>query len=79
MIPGITATDENMKQIRDYLDKFNNKPEINLLPFHKIAESKYKRYGIKYQMNNSVDLKDEEIRKLLNLFSDTGFKVKQGG
>jgi len=79
LIPGITATDENMKQIRNFLEKFDNKPEINLLPFHKIAKSKYNRYGIKYQMDKTVDLKEEEIDVYKNRFRDSGFKVKLGG
>jgi len=79
LIPGITATDENIKQIKDYLLKYNIKPEINLLPFHKIAEHKYKKYGIKYHMNKSFDLKDEQIKQFKSIFTESGFNVKLGG
>jgi len=79
LIPRITATEENIKQIRDYLLKYKNKLEINLLPFHKIAEHKYKKYGIKYQMNKSVDLKEDQIEQYKSIFTESGFNVKLGG
>lgn len=79
LIPGITATAENMKQIRDYLLKYENKTEINLLPFHKIAESKYKKYGIKYQLDKTTELKNDQINKPQDIFKDSGFVVKLGG
>ncbi len=79
MIPRITATEENIKQIRDYILKYDTKPEINLLPFHKIAESKYKKYGIKYQMINSTDLTNDQIEHFKKIFAESGFNIKLGG
>ncbi|MCD4730008.1 MAG: glycyl-radical enzyme activating protein [Bacteroidales bacterium] len=79
MIPEITATIENMKAIRDFLNKYDNKPTIHLLPYHKIAEGKYDKYGLKNKMNGSRELTEKEIVESKLIFINSGFDVKIGG
>jgi len=79
LIPNITATSENLDQIINYLNKFDEKPEVNLLPYHKIAASKYDKFGFSNQMNNSMELSDQEIKQKFKLFENSGFQVEIGG
>jgi len=79
IIPEITATVENMEAIKDYLNKFDKKPTIHLLPFHKIAEGKYDKFGLKNKMNGSRKLTKDEINDSKLIFSNSGFNVKIGG
>ena len=79
LIPGITDTKENLDKILEFLSGYNKQPEVNLLPYHRIAEGKYHKYGIKYKMNGVNELTDDEIAKYKTLFEKAGFKVKIGG
>jgi len=79
LIPGITATIENIKAIMDFLNRYVNKPVIHLLPYHKIAEGKYAKFGLKNMMQEAEEMTDEEITKNKLLFSNSSFDVKIGG
>jgi pyruvate formate lyase activating enzyme len=79
LIPGITVTKENLDKILEFLSGYNKQPEVNLLPYHRIAEGKYHKYGIKYMMKDVKELTDDEIAKYKTLFENAGFKVKIGG
>jgi len=79
LIPGITDTKENLDKILEFLSGYNKQPEVNLLPYHRIAEGKYHKYGIKYKMNGVNELTDDEIAKYKTLFEKAGFRVKIGG
>ena len=75
LIPGITATEENIRQIRDFLKKYKNPPEINLLPYHRIAENKYKKYGFRNLMENNKEPDNSEIEHYREIFINSGIKV----
>lgn len=79
LIPDIIATTDNLEAIRDFLLKYDKKPTIHLLPYHKIAEGKYAKFGLKNKMKESKELTDKEINKNKLVFSNSGFKVKIGG
>jgi len=79
VIPKITATAENIGSIIDLLEKYPVKPEINLLPFHKIAESKYKKFGLKNIMAGIKELTEPELEHFRIQFEIAGFKTKIGG
>ena len=79
LIPGTTFTDSNLKEIIQYLDKYDkNKLEINLLPYHRIAEGKYEKFNIKYQIKGK-ELSKENIHETETLFINAGYNVKVGG
>lgn len=79
MIPGITATGDNIISIIRLLIGMNGNPEINLLPFHKIADSKYKRFGLKNVMTGIDALPETELELFRSQFEKAGFITKIGG
>jgi pyruvate formate lyase activating enzyme len=79
MIPGITATQSNLGQIKNYLSRFRSKPEINLLPYHRIADGKYRKFRIPNPMNGSNSLNEEDMKIHAIHFEEAGFKVQIGG
>ncbi len=79
VIPGITFTAENLDQIAGYLRQFDPRPEVNLLPFHRIGESKYNRYNIKYRMPSKKEPNLKDIVSLSTTFEKEGIPVKIGG
>lgn len=79
MIPEITANIENIIAIKDFLTAYDHKPKINLLPFHRIAEGKYDKFGLINKMNGSRELTEKEINESKLIFSNAGFDIKIGG
>ena len=79
MIPNVTDTKDNINHILEFLSSNNSINEINILPFHKIANHKYVRFQIENKMNKTKELSKEEIAELKKRFESAGFKVSIGG
>ncbi|MEI6683951.1 MAG: glycyl-radical enzyme activating protein [Bacteroidota bacterium] len=81
VIPGITDTQEN---IRDMMAFLGNElaaplPPLSLLPYHSMAKEKYRRFCKTNQLQHLPDLKAEELLPLKKQFEDMGMKVSIGG
>jgi pyruvate formate lyase activating enzyme len=81
VIPGFNDDMMNMEQIKKFISdsKTAALTRINLLPFHKIGSSKYKRFNRTYKMEGVEPPTKDEMRLLKEMFSETGVKVKIGG
>jgi pyruvate formate lyase activating enzyme len=85
VIPGITDTDKNINEIKEFLLSQINETEmvhtinINLLPFHSIAKNKYSRLQKSNKTSNLKDVSEDTLIPLKNEFEAAGFSVKIGG
>ena len=80
VIQGISDSDENFRTMALYLEPIRNRiSEIHLLPFHRSAESKYKRMGIRNFMENTANMPKEALAGRKLELGSLGFKVKIGG
>jgi len=81
IIPGYNDDNENIKELRKYIEKTNTGTlkKICLLPYHKIGLSKYKRFNIPLRMDNVELPTKERMVQLKEYFSETGIKTKIGG
>ena len=81
IIPGYNDDQEHIEKLRNFLSetKSDSLRKINLLPYHKIGASKYKRFNIPFRMNNIEPPSKEQMAELKAYFSSTGIKVKIGG
>lgn len=52
VIPGFNNNLHDMKLVGEFVDSLKNISEIHLLPYHKSGTEKYKRLGIKFEMND---------------------------
>lgn len=55
------------------------KPEVNLLPYHNIAQNKYNKLGHKYNSEEMREPTEDEIGFAKSIFSEKGMKVEIGG
>ena len=53
--------------------------EIDLLPFHKTANSKYEKMRKENKLPNLKPLNDEEMENIKSKFSKLGYPLKIGG
>jgi pyruvate formate lyase activating enzyme len=81
IIPGKNDDAEHLIFLRDLLTrlKCENLKKINLLPFHRIGTSKYKKFNLPYRMNDTEPPSPERMRELKEFFAETGIKIKIGG
>lgn len=79
IIPSITDTEENILQTINFISSLKNIREINLLPFHNSAKSKYERMKKENKVVNLVPPSKEHLDELIYKFELTGIPVKTGG
>ena len=79
MIPGINDDENNLLHMMAFLSKLHHKPEISILPYHKIGSHKYARFGIEYKMNGVEEPPAEKVESIRRLFEKGGFQTNVGG
>jgi len=79
LIPTITDTEENISEIIRYLHEVNYEGQINLLPFHKTANNKYKNLNMINPMENLIEDKVSISDEIISRFTKAGFSVSLGG
>jgi pyruvate formate lyase activating enzyme len=81
VIPGFNDDMDHLQKLRNFIKetKTGSLKKINLLPFHKIGSSKYRKFNIPYRMGNTDPPVKEKMHKLKEFFMETGIKVKIGG
>ena len=80
VVPGFNDSEINIDMMRSFLEKlYPNVKNIDLLPFHKMADSKAERFGIESKM---YEIEEPGYGKLLSIkkkFEEIGFVVGIGG
>jgi len=80
LIPGLTFTMNNIRQIIVFLTNQNSSVEgVDLLPYHNTALHKYERFGIENHLKELKSVSKAELSDVQHLFEEAGFKVKIGG
>ncbi|MEM3617741.1 MAG: glycyl-radical enzyme activating protein [Candidatus Bathyarchaeia archaeon] len=78
VVPQITDTDENIKNLLEFLKLLNGVEEVDLLPFHDIGE-KYMRIGKRYLMTFRSAPSKEKLIHIKEKIEAMGLRVKIGG
>jgi len=79
IIPTITDTAQNLGEMLNFITSLKTVLEIDLLPFHKTANSKYEKMRKENRLPNLVPLTAIEMNNIKNKFSKLGYPVKIGG
>lgn len=79
VVPGITDTDINVNQLLALLSTLPGIREVNLLPYHRTAGSKYLRL---HKLDRLRDLESPtggKMEQIKDRFESSGYHVKTGG
>ncbi|MDD3906883.1 MAG: glycyl-radical enzyme activating protein [Proteiniphilum sp.] len=79
VIPGITDTTKNIGEIKSFIQTLQNIHQIDLLPYHDVANGKYERFHKENKMKGTRPLSDREMLNLKLEFEAIGLKVGIGG
>lgn len=77
LIPEINNTEEQIRKLKEFVKgEFS---EIHLLPYHKIANHKYKQLGMENKLPDLVSLSKEYLKRIKQEFEEIDLQVKIGG
>ena len=80
VIPGINTSPEELNAMLGFLEERADKmKELHLLPYHRIAENKYRRLKMKVQLQEVEEPSEAVILQLKTTFEQTGLEVIIGG
>ncbi len=79
VIPGFNHSEEEIKEIIDFVSSLKNAREIHFLPYHTFGSEKYKMLGLTYKMGTKKAVKDTELETYVAYAKAKGFKTKIGG
>ena len=81
IVPGFNDDPVHVSRLINFLSltKTEALTGINLLPYHKIGLSKYKRFHLKYRIEGTEPPSKEEMNHLREMFLEVGVKVRIGG
>ena len=79
VIPDITDTCDNIRDILTCLAAVQGVEQVNLLPYHRIAEHKYQRLERENRMVGVKPPSEARMQELKTLFEAHGFRTHIGG
>jgi pyruvate formate lyase activating enzyme len=78
MVPGFNDSEEAVRDIADFIASLKTVPPLEILPYHKLGESKYEALGIR----NGLHLEPPpraEVEALAQLAREAGVECQVGG
>lgn len=70
IVPGYNDTEADILRLKEYIKNIENVERVELLPYHSMAKEKYKKLGIKYRLENVLDMDKEKCKKLEKLLNN---------
>jgi pyruvate formate lyase activating enzyme len=72
LIPGITDSEENLVETADFISELDNKLHVDLLPYHRFGESKYKMLDRDYELTGMGSNSKEQLQRAAEIFEQRG-------
>lgn len=79
LIPGYTDDEVNGRRIGEFVKSLKSVEKVDLLPFHRMGESKYRQLGKNYLLSNVKPLDDDRILEIMELLESYGLKIEIPG
>jgi pyruvate formate lyase activating enzyme len=79
IIPDITDTTENLRQIGRLAASLPHLEQVDILPYFHIAVDKYRRLHRDYSLADTRPPEDERMSRIADLLRDFGLTVHRGG
>lgn len=76
LVPGLTDNLEAVESMAEYLKEYPNVERIELLPFHKMGEFKWKERNLSYQLKEVEEPNQELMSKVRFLLEKSGKLVQ---
>ncbi|GKX28722.1 pyruvate formate-lyase-activating enzyme [Vallitalea longa] len=75
LVPGLSDNEDYVKNLSIYLSKFSNIEKIEILPFHKMGEFKWKELGYDYELSDTKEPTKEDVIKAMSIIKEHNMNV----
>ncbi|MBC2606753.1 pyruvate formate lyase-activating protein [Pelagicoccus albus] len=75
LVPGLTDAEENIDGLAEFVSELGNVAKVEILPFHKMGESKYKQMDLPYHLADTSEPEPEEVERARSIFARHGVKA----
>lgn len=79
VVPKINNSPDDFEAFIELLKKLNFKGQVDLLPFHNLANAKYQKFQKENKLSGQKNMNIEELLPAKEMFENNGFQVKIGG
>ncbi|ACU36357.1 pyruvate formate-lyase-activating protein [Actinosynnema mirum] len=75
LVPGHTDAEDNVAGVADFAASLGNVERVDVLPFHKLGESKYQELGIKFPLAGTPTPTPALVARVREQFAERGLVV----
>jgi pyruvate formate lyase activating enzyme len=75
LVPGLTDNLDHIRSLAEFASDLGNIHRVEVLPFHKMGESKWERLGLPYRLHDTQPPTPELLHVVRQTFADTGLYV----
>ncbi len=79
LVPGYNDSSENILEMIEFLKNLENISRVDILPYHKLGISKYKKFNLRSSLEFLLPPSDDKISEVRNMFDRSGFRTGIGG
>ena len=74
LIPGKNDDEENYHKLGEYLSRLSHVERVDILRYHRLAESKYENAGIEYKLKGLETPEKKDVEHLREILLDYGLR-----
>lgn len=63
LIPGYTDDEEDLLKLKDFISSLKTVDRVEVLPYHDMGKYKWKKLGLKYELENVRNANNDDIEK----------------
>ena len=71
LIPGYTDNENDLLELKNFINSLKTVQKIELLPYHDMGKYKWKNLSLKYELENTRPANDEDIKKAKRILGIT--------
>lgn len=76
LVPDLTDATENIEAVAEIAKSIKSLKRLDILPFHKMGEYKWKELGLKYELEATEHPTEEQIEKAREIFLKHGIEAR---
>ena len=75
LVPGLTDAESNIDGLVRFVSTLESVERVEILPFHKMGEEKYKQLGLPFQLKDTPVPTSEDVERARAIFANYGVKA----
>lgn len=64
IVPGITDDENDLKELKNFINSLSNVQKVELMPYHELGKFKWENLGFDYQLDGVPAATNEDIERV---------------